>query len=600
MDLSLGLVAVMGLVGYNFSLQGKVPRENTNVRKSVELSSKPSSENTYKSISTKKIGIQTQELANSRFKSSLDPARTRILPEFYNSMCKYDCEKTLPKVAEKSILPAVKSGPVVPVISTAIKNMSESPMFSILGKSIESHSFSGGQQSIIKEAFENVPEGISSLTGQKIDTDHNNMVPFFGSTVKQNVSFTKSNATLENFTGSAPKNKKTTVPQMFKPVKQNIYGTQVNQSRDRYYQSNLKTNVLPTPQVKVAPFLPRNLRPTYKTQEELNVNSRQTNRAIDPSMGVSQSQLKRGNIGEVSKNKVPTSWAQGPERLFTGSTITGAARRENYTNGEASLTETNFGLGVASGVSRGKTEFSKNGDSGKLTTLVSQDNRQTDRTFGIRNASNTTNSRISNTSINGYNPHETERDTTSKMTLLPAGDSSGNYKPYTQEAKVTNKQTNLFSHIGNCKSEVAKLTNRSEDSTRNYEKSGIENYIGLPNVSVAGNVDNTRYENMEIRGNKEVISDMRNYILEINNGSKIAVGSCEINVKNKDDTLGKTKYQGANRSRVVQEITNLCQLGETGSKSSKDYAEIDQGSRIDPVFVSALDSNPYSIDITSR
>ena len=57
----------------------------------------------------------------------------------------------------------------------------------------------------IKEYDKNSSEMISTLSGEKIPIDkfnHNNMVPFFGSNIKQNTSDDFSHNKLEQFTGS--------------------------------------------------------------------------------------------------------------------------------------------------------------------------------------------------------------------------------------------------------------------------------------------------------------------------------------------------------------------------------------------------------------
>ena len=124
---------------------------------------------------------------------------------------------------------------------------------------------------------------------------HNNMEPFFGSSVKQNLDPFANRARLEAYTGTEPvfKHKKE-VKRLF-PLERNpfINGLPVQKNRelDRYIPALDKNNVLPFEQVKVAPGLNRKMedpnsnigfhdtyRPRYKTTNELRVNPKITYR----------------------------------------------------------------------------------------------------------------------------------------------------------------------------------------------------------------------------------------------------------------------------------------------------------------------------------
>jgi len=95
----------------------------------------------------------------------------------------------------------------------------------------------------------------SSLTGKSIKFKHNNMQPFYGSNVKQNMNFDK-NRTLDLFTGGQylKEPKKETGP-LFQNEKQNVFGTQNYSSKyqDRINKSMYSSNTLPFDQIKVGP-----------------------------------------------------------------------------------------------------------------------------------------------------------------------------------------------------------------------------------------------------------------------------------------------------------------------------------------------------------
>ena len=89
-----------------------------------------------------------------------------------------------------------------------------------------------------------------SLTGEPIDPksfSHNNMTPFFGSHVRQNVDEYTNNSIVENFTGQKYfDKKKAEQPQLFDPEANitNPYGTSnlSGYQRERYIVSNLRNN----------------------------------------------------------------------------------------------------------------------------------------------------------------------------------------------------------------------------------------------------------------------------------------------------------------------------------------------------------------------
>lgn len=149
--------------------------------------------------------------------------------------------------------------------------------------------------------FPNVPNGIknnskyqtSGESGKRVVEYmyHNNMEPFFGGSVKQNMDPKVNRTTLETFTGTDPVYSHKKEIKRFFPVEKNPFTNglpvQSNRELERYIPSNLglKTSQLPFEQVKVPPGLnqdPNNLeadigfhddyRPQFKTANELRVN----------------------------------------------------------------------------------------------------------------------------------------------------------------------------------------------------------------------------------------------------------------------------------------------------------------------------------------
>jgi hypothetical protein len=613
MDLGITAIPLLaGFLGYNFMKNGKNPRKIDNIRKEVSPYDTPSGTNIYRSVNSKVITQDQQKLANIRYAKSKDSKNTNIIPEAYNtSTCNAgdSCNINVSPVKDtRSLLPQVSG--TINLKQQQLQNMEKSPMFKLpiiteKNGTLQSSGFEPILGNFGVEGFENPNNGgfKSSLSGQYVDTDKINMVPHFGSTIKQNVQPDKNEGLLDRYNG--PKRcRKKEVPAFFEPVKENIFGTQVTQDRSKYVQSNLKTGLLPLPQVKVSPLPAASVRPQYRTQEQLNVNSRQSNRYIKNETGGAASQAQRPIIGHQSKNKPETSWEWGPDRLFAGSTIKGQTVRENFTNGHSNITETPYNITPAgSNVPSGMIPITSNSSGDGLFTMSRPDHRQTDHTSGIRNATFTGPSEINDIARDSYIANENQRDTTSSMFLLPAGNNqAGEYHALTDQAKITTKQTNLFSYTGAAGKSVSNIKDYTSDynHTRTPARPVVKNYTGGAGHNSSSVYTSEGYENVEIKSNREVIDDLKNYILEIEEGSKISAGACSVNIQMRDDQLGKTKWDGLGfqQRNIIQEINGIQSQGEQETRLSKIIQDTDQTSRIDPLFVKALSCNPYNLDIT--
>jgi hypothetical protein len=167
------------------------------------------------------------------------------------------------------------------------------------------------------------------------DFRHNNMTPFFGSRIKQNLSATANRSILENFSGSIEEDMyrtKQEIKPMFAPNAQNVHGTrvQVDKHLDRFAASRVRNNEKPFDAVRVGPGLNQDgygSRPYggfqqvenefYKPKnvDELRplTNPKETfeGRVIQGG-GISS----RGRIGHVDKNRQSLLEERHGERLF--------------------------------------------------------------------------------------------------------------------------------------------------------------------------------------------------------------------------------------------------------------------------------------------
>jgi len=181
-------------------------------------------------------------------------------------------------------------------------------------------------------------QGIS-LTGEPIQSSkfvHNNMVPFFGGRIKQNVDEKANQTVLEHFTGNIDNyQQKKEIKPLF-AVENNItnpYGSANHNDfiYDRIIPSKVMNNVSPVEKVRVGPglnqgytsapsggFQQANKRDYAlpKTVDELRTknNPKLTYKGrILSGKGISKS----GKIGVIEKRNPDTFFVSGPERWFT-------------------------------------------------------------------------------------------------------------------------------------------------------------------------------------------------------------------------------------------------------------------------------------------
>jgi hypothetical protein len=185
----------------------------------------------------------------------------------------------------------------------------------------------------------------SSLADTSMEKfSHNNMVPFFGSGITQNLNESMNQTLLEKYTGY---DNTTHIEKMeqtnFSDIQKNVYTHENSQGYlvefDRMEASPFHNNILPAEQVKVGPgtkftdpvsssggFQQDSFRDIgyYKDIDDLRVktNPKETfeGRLVD---GIKET--KRGKIGKIDKNRVDTYYEQTEDNLFK---TTGAYLKE--------------------------------------------------------------------------------------------------------------------------------------------------------------------------------------------------------------------------------------------------------------------------------
>ena len=313
---------VLGILGLGYKLQSE-QKSKTN-KKFIEKVTKnqiPSPENVYTSKRAYNIFQEEQDKANVLLEKSKYPQDTNVVtpgptfPIIYNKVDYSD--KTLP----------VEFNNYQKYDNILIDdNKQDKPEEYNLIKNNERTPNSGGFSGI-------------SLTGDPINPNsftHNNMVPFFGGAVRQNLDEFSTRGIFENFTGTQDNyQKKQEQSLLFQPQKNmsNVYGTGSLDGfmLDRYYVSNIRSNETPIEKVYVGPGLNQGYTnepsggfqqpdaqdyATPKTTDEIRVK---TNPKISYYGRVVSGEKinKPGKIGTVYKNKPDTFYVQEPDRYFT-------------------------------------------------------------------------------------------------------------------------------------------------------------------------------------------------------------------------------------------------------------------------------------------
>ena len=375
--------SVVGL-GYYFS-NDENKRDNNGMKmKKVPKNMSPSGENIYSSNRSFEIRQNEQNRANKLFNKANKPEDTNVIvagPPYKRINNKVDyVDKNLPlefnqyQSFEQVIDNSDKIPQNNPDYSTSINN--EKPV-------------SGGWTGM-------------SLTGEPINKEtfkHNNMTPFFGGHIKQNVDEFATRGIFEAFTGNSDTyRKKQEVGRFFKTEKNvgNVYGKQNldGYMMDRYYVSNIRNNETPIEQIRVGPGLNKGYTSNPsggfqqsstrdyvlpKTTDEMRVK---TNPKVSYYNRVISGKHidKPGKIGIVQKNLPETYYAQGPDRyLTTTGQVTAQKQRPKQIMKFVNRKTTGLKQRIGSGApTKGSTE--------QVRSKVKRSSKIQYRTSGPRNA----------------------------------------------------------------------------------------------------------------------------------------------------------------------------------------------------------------------
>lgn len=571
MDLSIPIIGVIAFLGYSLN-ETKTPREIPNKRKKISPHETPSGKNIYHSTFSKEIDVKERQIADIQFKKSRFPKKTNIIPPLYNTECSWGCDK---KISEYTITPSeskIINDKILKKKNTnSKKTIINGPMFNS-----QLHGFSITVEepvSVDMDKRENFDPTISQLTGLPLDLSHDNMVPFFGSNVTQNTDLNSRNSILDNHTGETfTKIKKQETVQLFEPEKQQVFGTKTFGDlidSDRYIPSRFHSNVKPIPDIKVQPLPETVVRPGYKSVDNLRVINKPKVEYEKPMTSGKKFITERGIQPRVFKNRPETAYNN--DKLFTTTGQEKAPRsRENFSETKMGIknviAETSLNLTPGSDLKKSGSSqrYTKNVNSDVQFSLDLNNRKQEVEQDWVRNAGSNNYDPLDDfINRESYFAPEQERETTSRMNLLPAKTSvPDTYTGLGNLPKTTNKEMNLFS------------------------------YKGAGSRTTIGNVDTTQYDNIQIRTNREDIINKRGYVAGKNSINNTDIGDIG-GVLKRDDSLRNNLFNPfSNKNSPSAEGLSINLFGEsTQDKQQKCDFSI---RNTDPDLVKTLKNNPLA------
>lgn len=442
---TLVIIGLTTFLGYTFNKQTQ--QENISpLEKEMDPSKKPNSMNIYNSNRVNEVDDTILDQAMKLYEQSQNPKNTGVLPPIYNSYSAHGNLDLTKKLIDPNLAKINDINRYQNPIKKSEPGIEKRPMFNLELQSNEVTNYS---------EIEKSNEQVSLLTGKPIERDHNNMVPFFGSTVKQNMEKFANVTKLDLNTGNTDTFfHKKEVTQRFSNQPENIYGgpliTQYIDT-DRYIPSLYKEGEKPFYEERIAApiagtfdnkirdaAIPRGI-------DELRVANKPQISYKTPEQAGQIASL-RGVQSDLVKNRPDTYYEQGQDRLFTN---VGAIERQQSDYNFENIQSTNRQsqnleyYGTAQLDQKTKPRYS-NCDINTVDACYKETYRQQFKPDTNRNFDNKV--PIGNDiDRNSYNLPELERNSTSTMHIVNINNQGReSTMGLFDEAQTTNKQTTLL------------------------------------------------------------------------------------------------------------------------------------------------------------
>ena len=265
---------VSALIGLGYYLNKDGRKERIQIkRKKVSKHHVPNNDEIYNSNNVPEARKQEQDRADDNWRKSKDPVNTNIIPPFFNARDSEGLRK--PKKLRKRL------GESTRALAVKLKKGAKISMKDdkLIQKEKDLIPLAKVQDT---QGWKPIIEQDDHYMSKRPGFFHNNMEPFFGGSIKQNMKADLHRTRLEHFTGAEPHYKhKKEMKRLFAPVKQNIHGQQAQADRqlERYYVSNKKPGERPFEQIKVQPGI--GLKPGQKTKHGFHDSYRPRYKTVD-------------------------------------------------------------------------------------------------------------------------------------------------------------------------------------------------------------------------------------------------------------------------------------------------------------------------------
>lgn len=487
----------------------------------------------------------------------------------------------------------------------------------------------------------------TSLTGDSVDTNkfnHNNMVPFFGSKVRQPLQTNKiTESLLDSYTGSGSQHKhKKSVAPLFKPQK-NLHLTNGMSNHNDFLQGRMNVSqkisgVKPFADVKVGPGLNRG----YNDESFGGFNSGMSARdkwmpknvdqlrsKTNPKMsfegqflGAKAAVQSRGIQGAVERRRPDTYYENCPDRWFTTTGLEKAPTNRaeellKYENREDTSTSY-YGAG---------TDPNNNKIYSKPNYLPDKRQDLPTDPIGVVSRSNVWDSDKNDYGRDGFSSLPNSRSLTGQTNTM--GNIGRGIKALTapvMDMLRPSRKTNVIGNlrpIGNPKGPgQQKLYNRHQQPKSTIKEQYVENnYIPMgvhahdggytvANIDLKGQQrTSTQYSHYANPGGMSSLSKPQNYesydnqrvnnkdLLSVNRTNpgnmKLVNNNMNVNVRKEPLICGRV----FNSPNMPIETPSASTIGQQSYKVNR--GSFDKHSRADPTMVSALSNNPYAQSLNS-
>jgi hypothetical protein len=620
------LIGAIAGVGYYLNKDKRIKNNELKNNNIIAANEIPSSDNIYSSRHLDKVQEEVFKKATQNQKDSEKPMKTGIIngntlrdnkKSYYKKQSIIQNEKDIKDVNIVSSTRFPQSSNSVVENSFKLLDNKDVEKFGIQSFNhkrnlMEQPSFQENHDRNNTSFFKTIKNGLYGKGINVYEKGHNNMEPFFGSSVKQNMNENANQTKLAHFTGSDDtfKHKKET-KMLFKPVKQNIHGQQINRDDSRYIASMYtKRNQLPFKQIKVGPGLNSSAndlttnvgfhdsyRPKQKTVDDLRVNPKETYKGRIA--GEKHFVGLRGKSSKISVNRQSGSLSHINRQQLPN---------KNAVSGTSDLNKDSI---VLRNVERNKYASAiEKFKGGKNNTGLSTYQKSNQRArYNIKQESQYHEHSHINVNVGGHDGHTTNPYDLAKTTIKQetqfhdhshinlGGPDHAHKTSLNDKARNTIKQQTLSSYSGNKEGFTQQTQHLKDDAKTTIRQQTSRDYSGIKGSSDSATQSSRHnFYNAEINALKEQTVKRRN---PVSQGAKNGPAKNQINFENTRKKQLNTYQFTKHYNPTAPGPTNKYNNGKFTRQKQVYNDRKFMNDRINPVFVDQFKKNPYTQSLHS-